>query len=78
MQFNDFLITAKPFIDEIKERNLHHKPGAEIILSIVAENTLSRFGNVYWNLTLQGNFFRSLIRYLRFLMKNEYKEVLLV
>jgi hypothetical protein len=65
---HSFYITAEPFIDEIKERNLHKKPETEIILNIVGENKRRRFGNVYWNQDLQGNLIRSLIRRLRFLI----------
>jgi hypothetical protein len=63
------LITAKPFIDEIKERNIYQKPETEIMLNIMAENVNKEFGKAYWNEHLQRNFIISLIQCLRFLFK---------
>jgi hypothetical protein len=71
------LITAKPFIDEIMERDIHQKLETEVILNIEAENDERRFGNVYWNQSLQEKLIRSLIKTLRFFIKSS-REILLL
>jgi hypothetical protein len=62
------LNTARHLIEEIKETNKNQNPETEVILSIVAENVEYGFGKTYWNQRLQGNFIRSLIECLRYLI----------
>jgi hypothetical protein len=59
------LLTAKPFIEEIKERNLVN-PGTEIILSIIQEKDERGFGALYWNENLQTHFIKSVVKSLRY------------
>jgi hypothetical protein len=59
------LLAAKPFIEEIKERNLVN-PGTEILLSIIQEKDERGFGALYWNENLQTHFIKSVVKSLRY------------